>query len=64
MEIYTCGHAAILDELGEYVNGSFALWEERGVDADGEYLAQCYGVLCNQCIPVYGARKCKLGGIE
>lgn len=59
---YTCGHEATFDEDDQHSNGSYAVWEEYGVDAGGGFVAQAYGSLCNKCIPVYRATKCKLGG--
>lgn len=58
---YTCGHVAVLDDNFEYINGTHALWD--AYDDDGE-LCLAYGVLCNDCIDLYEARKCKLGGVE
>lgn len=61
MEYYTCGHIAECDDNGEYVNGSYALWETTTRDWQH---ATAYGVLCYKCFPLYEARKCKIGGAE
>ncbi len=57
---YTCGHEATFDD-DEYANGSYALWKRWSFE-EGDFVGECYGVLCNECIPLYEAVKCKLGG--
>lgn len=64
MTIYSCGHKALQNSDGEYLNGSHALWNCYVCDADGEHSVKFYGVLCDECIILYNAVKCKLGGIE
>lgn len=61
-QYYSCGHKAELDDFDNYTNGSYALWDEDICSEDGWQTAECYGVLCNDCMKVYRAIPCKLGG--
>ena len=62
-ERYNCGCEAVLNDAGEYTNGSHATWDTYELDEDGYRVAQAYGTLCNRCLPKWrNAKKCKLGG--
>lgn len=61
-QYYTCGHKAQFDDFDNYTNGSYALWFEDFCDEDGSRLAECYGSLCHNCMEVYRATPCMLGG--
>lgn len=69
---FSCGHAALLDDEGCFLNGSHCTWQEYVVGPEEAGFADCYGNLCSECIPVRDATKflptvvplarCKLGG--
>lgn len=56
--ILTCGHEAEFDEnLDEYTNACKANWKRWEIGEDGWYEADCYGLLCHECMERYGARE-------
>lgn len=62
-QYYTCGHKAQFDDFDNYTNGSYALWLESDCYGESdEQLTECYGVLCHNCMKVYQATPCMLGG--